>query len=92
MNTSSIYEAAFYLSSEYNELTDIEVIGESVYYHVDGDNMVAMKKKYHQAKNANVNYHAFTSALLRLEDATRRTLEKAKSLKSGSAAPERSGS
>jgi hypothetical protein len=74
MNTSNIYEASFYLSSEYNELTDIKVIGESVYYHIDGENIPAMKKKYNRNKNANVNYHAFTSALLRLQDATQKAL------------------
>jgi hypothetical protein len=78
MNTSNIYEAAFYLSSEFNELTDIEIIGESVYYHVDGDNMNAMKKKYRQNQNANVNFHAFTSALLRLQNATQKALIRTK--------------
>jgi hypothetical protein len=87
MNTSSIYEAAYYLSSKYNELADIEVIGESVYYHIDGDNIVAMKKKYHRANNANVNYHAFTSALLRLQDITRKALA---GVKQTGVAPERS--
>jgi hypothetical protein len=78
MNTSSIYEAAYYLSSKYNQLTDIQIIGESIYYHVDGDNMSAMKKKYFRKNNANINYHAFTSALLLLHDATRKALAKAK--------------
>jgi hypothetical protein len=78
MNTSSIYEAAYYLSSRFNKLTDIEVIGESVYYHIDGDNMTAMKKKYYRNKNANINYHAFTSALLMLQEATQKTLIKVK--------------
>jgi hypothetical protein len=77
MNTSSIYEAAYYLSSRFNELTDIEVIGDSVYYHIDGDNMTAMKKKYYRNKNANINYHAFTSALLKLQDVTQKVIGKA---------------
>ena len=76
MKTSSIYEAAYYLSSKYNELADIRIIGDLVYYHIDGDNMVAMKKKYRMPRNANVNFHAFTSALLMLQDVTQKALSK----------------
>ena len=70
INTSSIYEAAYYLSAKNNFLSTIEVIGRTIYYHIDGEGMEAMRKKYYRHQNANVNYHAFTSALVMLTDAS----------------------